>query len=207
MLRTVGAAAAGVAVGSLAFAKPAGATDGNAITIGNAVQDAQSPTLLIVDGPDYSATPLVGAFHVTDDVTQTNANMAFSCISAIATGDPMTIAFAGAGSSVGAKFDGPVPLKLTDSTNSAAPTSASGTEGQFKQVNGDLWFCVKSETGAGNVRCGVACPASRLRVDSWRSIRLAPTTHARPATPRPASWRRTPTESSRSKTRTTVRAA
>jgi hypothetical protein len=149
LFRTVGAAAAGVAVGSLAFAKPAGAADGGNIIIGNAVQTAQSPTLLITTA-GYSADPLVGVFHVTDDATSTDANVAFSCISAIATGTRQSVAFAGAGSNVGAKFDGPVPLKLTDSTNSSAPTSASGSEGQFKQVNGDLWFCVKSETGGGN---------------------------------------------------------
>lgn len=149
LFRTVGAAAAGVAVGSLAFAKPAGATDGNSVVIGDAAQTAQSPTAIVTSG-SYSASPLVGAFHVTDDISQTNTNVALSCISAIATGDNHTIAFAGAGSNVGAKFDGPIPLKLTDSTNSGAPTSASGNAGQFKVVNGDLWFCVKTETGSSN---------------------------------------------------------
>ena len=143
MLRTVGTAAAGVAVGSLAFAKSAGAADGAFIVIGSNTNTADTPTSL-VNTAGYSATPQIGMFHVSDDLSKVNINLAASCISAVATGDPFLVAVSGASSSVGAKFDGPVPLKLTDSTGSAAPTTASGTLGQFKVVNGDLWFCSRS---------------------------------------------------------------
>src|SRR5688500_7623193 len=56
MLRTFGAAAAGVAVGSLAFAKPAGAADGANIVIGSQVNTADTPTLLSHNS-GYSAVP------------------------------------------------------------------------------------------------------------------------------------------------------
>lgn len=147
MLRTVGAAAAGVAVGSLAFAKPAGANDGANIVIGLQTNTADTPTLLSSNG-GYTSNPQVGMFHVTDDTSKVNINLAASCISAVATGAPFFAAFSGASSSIGAKFDGPVPLKLTDSTGSAAPTAASGNVGQFKVVNGDLWFCSRTASGA-----------------------------------------------------------
>jgi hypothetical protein len=173
MLRTVGAAAAGVAVGSLAFAKPAGAADGGNIVIGNSTQTAQSPTLLVTSA-GYSASPSVGVFHVTDDGSQESINLGLSCISAIATGTRQTVAFAGTGSTVGAKFDGPVPLKLTDSTGSAAPTSSSGTVGQFKVTNGDLWFCAKSETASNNDAVwrrltGVAVAGGFVAIDPARA--------------------------------------
>ena len=64
MLRTAAAAAAGVAAGGLAFAKPAAATDGNNVVIGNSTQTVNSPTVLVRDS--YSASPLVGTFHVTE---------------------------------------------------------------------------------------------------------------------------------------------
>ena len=175
LFRTVGAAAAGVAVGSLAFAKPAGATDGNAIIIGNAAQTAESPTALVRNSVGYTATPSVGVFHVTDDISNIGGGLGLaSCISAIATGSGSSVAFAGGGSTIGAKLDGPVPLKLTDSTNSAAPTSAAGTVGQFKQVDGDLWFCSKSETGAGNDAVwrrltGVAVAGGFVAIDPARA--------------------------------------
>ncbi|MEO8698156.1 MAG: hypothetical protein ABI658_31980 [Acidimicrobiales bacterium] len=172
MLRTVGAAAAGVAVGSLAFAKPAGAIDGNSIVIGS-TNTADSSTLLVTNS-GYSASPLVGAFHVTDSAGSTDLNMSLSCISAIASGARQSIAFVGAGANVGAKFDGPVPLKLTDSTGSAAPTSSSGTVGQFKVTNGDLWFCAKSETGSSNDAVwrrltGVAVAGGFVAIDPARA--------------------------------------
>lgn len=148
MLRSLGAAAVGAAAGGLAFARPAAATDGNSIVIGNSTQTANSPTLLIMDDT-YSASPLVGLFHVTDDAAATDANVAFtSCITAAATGAGMVTAFAGQGSSYGAKLDAPVPLKLLDSGATATITT-SGYTGQFKVIDGNLWFCV-DHTGLGN---------------------------------------------------------
>ncbi|MEO5837445.1 MAG: hypothetical protein ABIQ73_29445 [Acidimicrobiales bacterium] len=171
MLRTVGAAAAGVAVGSLAFAKPAGATDGQPVLIGNAVQTGESRTVLIRNSSGYSATPTVGVFHATDDISNTGQGLGFSsCISAIANGT--SVAFAGGGSSIGAKLDGPVPLKLSDSTDSGAPTSASGTVGQFKVVNGDLWFCSKtasSNDAAWRRLSGVAVAGGFVAIDPARA--------------------------------------
>ena len=66
----------------------------------------------------------------------------------MASGSPLSIGLLGAGSGVGAKLDGPVPLKLTDSSSSTV-NFGSGSTGQFKQVSGDLWFCV---TGSGSDR-------------------------------------------------------
>jgi hypothetical protein len=173
MLRTVGAAAAGVAVGSLAFAKPAGATDGNSIVIGNAAQTAESPTALIRNSVGYSATPAVGTFHVTDNISQTGVGLGIvSCITAVASGNGSTVAFAGTGSAYGAKLDGPVPLKLTDSTDSAAPTSAAGFAGEFKVVNGDLWFCsrtVDSNDAIWRRLSGVAVAGGFVALDPTRA--------------------------------------
>lgn len=145
MLQTAAAAAAGVAAGGLAFAKPAAAADGDNIVIGNATQTANSPTAL-VRGSTYSTPESFGIFHVTDDPSQEGPNAIASCISAIASGNNgSTIAFFGAGSDIGAKLDGPVPLKIGDSTESPAPTAASGTAGQFKFVGGDLWYCTRTK--------------------------------------------------------------
>jgi hypothetical protein len=92
----------------------------------------------------YTASPTVGIFHVTTNSTTNSSdlNAAFSCISAFADGtDAAGIAFYGVGDDIGAKLNAPVPLKLIDSQNSPPPTSASGTRGMIRQVQGDLWFC------------------------------------------------------------------
>lgn len=153
MLRALGAAGAGAAVGSLALARPASAADGGLIVIG-AQNTSDTPTILTTN-PGYAANPeQVGAFHVTNDVTQSNPNLIASCISAIATGagsgGGQTIAFAGAGSQIGAKLDGPTPLKLSDSTSAGAPTADAGTVGQFRVDGGNLWYCVKSKPILGS---------------------------------------------------------
>lgn len=148
-LRAIGTVAAGATVGTLAFAQPASALDGESIVLGSTSNDGDSPTL-ISSNSGFTASPSVGILHVTNDTGTDNANFATSCISAIATGvggGAHTVAFAGSGSTVGAKLDGPVPLKLSDSTNSPAPTSASGILGQFKLDDGDLWFCTTGTLG------------------------------------------------------------
>ena len=148
-LRAIGTVAAGATVGTLAFAQPASALDGESIVLGSTSNDGDSPTL-VSSNYGWTATPNVGILHVTNDTTEENANFIASCVSAIATGSgggAQTVAFAGSGSTVGAKLDGPVPLKLSDSTNSPAPTSASGILGQFKLDDGDLWFCTSGTLG------------------------------------------------------------
>ena len=148
-LRAIGTVAAGATVGTLAFAQPASALDGESIVLGSTSNDGDSPTL-VSSNSGWTATPNVGILHVTNDTTEENANFIASCVSAIATGSgggAQTVAFAGSGSTVGAKLDGPVPLKLSDSTNSPAPTSASGILGQFKLDDGDLWFCTSGTLG------------------------------------------------------------
>ncbi|MDO8363473.1 MAG: hypothetical protein Q7V88_11300 [Actinomycetota bacterium] len=144
MLRGLGAAAVGAAAGGLAFAHPAAATDGGNIIIGNATQTSTSPTAL-VPTTGWGSSPLTGAFTVTNDASFTSVNAALSCITAYADSNQdsgHTIGLFGASKAgIGAKLDGPVPLKLTDNTNSGAPTQTSGTNGQFKVDDGDLWYC------------------------------------------------------------------
>jgi len=155
MLRGLGAAAAGAAVGGLAFARPAGAIDGGSIQIGNATQTAESPTMLVLGTASWSLSPFVGGFTVSDDPGFTNANAGLSCIAAYAdSGGPgadHTIGlWASSTTGVGAKLDGPVPLKLTSSETTL--NQASGTPGMFRAINGatdagdtDLWFCVDDD--------------------------------------------------------------
>ncbi|MDP2290406.1 MAG: hypothetical protein Q8M22_04415 [Actinomycetota bacterium] len=150
MLRGIGAAAAGAAVGGLAFARPAAAAPIDMFT--ESSHTAQAPTE-IVTGNSYSASlggDFMGAFSVTTDPDFTNINAALSCISAYADsslGGGQTIGlFSASTAGIGAKLDGPVPLKLTDNTNSGPPTQSAGDTGQFKVDDGDLWFCV-TDTG------------------------------------------------------------
>ncbi len=153
MLKGLGAAAAGAAVGGLAFARPAAATDGGNVVIGNSAQTATSPTW-IVPTTGWSSSPFSGAFTVSNEPGFTNINASLSCIAAYAdstqaSGHNIGV-FAASKAGVGAKLDGPVPLKLTDSTNSAAPSQSAGSIGQFKVTNGDLWFCVNDSTAANS---------------------------------------------------------
>ncbi|HQZ36406.1 MAG TPA: hypothetical protein PK020_18410 [Ilumatobacteraceae bacterium] len=152
MLRGIGVAAVGAAAGGLAFARPAAATDGGSIVIGDSSQTGTSPTVL-VPATGWSSTPLTGAFTVSNDASFTNINAALSCIAAYAdsskpSGHTIGL-FAASKSGVGAKLDGPVPLKLTDSSLAGAPLQTTGTQGRFQVDNGDLWFCVNS---AGSAR-------------------------------------------------------
>ncbi|MEL6890371.1 MAG: hypothetical protein AAFP84_02140 [Actinomycetota bacterium] len=151
MLRALGAASAGAAVGGLALARPVSAADGDDLNVGQ-TNESSSPTILELGGTgSYSASEFVGGLHVTNDLSQTNFGTVGSCITALAnssTTGGFTTAFMGSGSSFGAKLDAPVPLKLSDSTNSGPPTSASGTRGQFKVDGGDLYYCVKSAPSA-----------------------------------------------------------
>lgn len=149
MLRNVGAAAVGAAATGLAFARPAAAADGNSIIIGNAIQTSQSPTML-VPSTGWDLDPLVGAFSVSNDSSFSNINAALSCISAYAdSSQPSghTIALFGASTTgIGAKLDGPVPLKLTDASNSGPPVQNQGSNGQFRVNDGDLWWCANEDS-------------------------------------------------------------
>ncbi len=154
MLRGIGVAAVGAAAGGLAFARPAAATDGNGIIIGDSAQTGTSPTVLIPT-TGWSSAPLTGAFTVSNDAGFTNINAAVSCIAAYAdstkpSGHNIGL-FAASKGGVGAKLDGPIPLKLTDSTNAGAPNQAAGQKGRFQVDNGDLWFCV-TDTGSARWR-------------------------------------------------------
>lgn len=152
MLRVLGGAAAGAAVGSVALARGASADDGDNLVIGQA-NTSSSPTWLETTAP-YDATPAVGAFHVTNDDGVSDAESTSACISAIATGTgggAQDTAFWGWASAVTARFDGPVPLELADRSGSGAP-NGEGAAGQFKVADGDLWFCVSSDTGSGDAQ-------------------------------------------------------
>jgi len=147
MLRGLGVAAAGAAVGGLAFARPAAAVATN-IQSESSLNTA-APTRLIPGGggswTSSISSKFTGAFTVTDDASFTNINAALSCVTAYAdsslTGGHSIGLFGMSKSGIGAKLDGPVPLKLTDNSNFGPPVQNSGTNGQFKVDNGDLWFC------------------------------------------------------------------
>lgn len=151
MLRVLGTAAAGAAVGSVALSRTASAADGDALTLGEA-NDASTPTWVSTNS-GFAGPPDVGAFHVTNDASASadDADITSSCISAIGTGangGGQDMAFWGWGAAVAAKFDGPVPLQLADRSESAP--NGDGEAGQFKMVDGELWFCVSSDNGNGD---------------------------------------------------------
>lgn len=150
MLRSLGLGAAGAAVGGLALSQPAAAADPNDLVL-NTANGTTVPTGIFTEA-GYTANPQIGAFHVTNDQTKTDPTAALSCISAIATGvdgGAQRIALFGSGLAVGAKLDGPTPLKLTDSTNSTVP-STSAYPGEFQVDDGDLWFCTDSDILGGD---------------------------------------------------------
>lgn len=144
MLRALGAAGAGAAVGGLAFAKPTSAADPNDVVKG-AQNNVTNPTR-IVPTAAYTPTPPVGGFHVTNDPSVENIQVAGSCISAVADQSKdggWSTAFAAKSSTYGAKLDAPTPLKLLDTSNSGPP-GTNGYPGQFKVSGGSLYFCVKA---------------------------------------------------------------
>ncbi len=66
--KALGAAAVGAAAGSIAFAAPAGATDGGNVVIGNDTQSAESPTVLRVENGTTWTNPadVFGGLGITD---------------------------------------------------------------------------------------------------------------------------------------------
>jgi hypothetical protein len=188
MLKVLGTAAAGAAVGSVALSRTAAAADGDPVTLG-AANNSSSPTWIETNSP-WTATPGVGALHVTNDdgVNPVDPDITSSLISAIGTGDNgggQDIAFWGWGAAIAAKFDGPVPLQLLD--RSGSELSGEGEAGQFKVVDGELWFCVQSEDGTDDAQwrrltgpneAGSFTPITPTRVyDSRRD--MAPTATGR----------------------------
>ena len=154
MLRGLGAAAVGAAAGGLAFAHPAAATDGGNIIIGNIVQTAESPTMLTAAPGSWNDQ---GAFTVTNDATLGGS------LAGLAASKSMITAYADSAqdskhhigmlaistTGVGAKLDGPVPLKLSDASGAGAPNQAGLDDlvGSFRVNAGDLWFCVANSGG------------------------------------------------------------
>ena len=148
MLRGLGAAAVGAAAGGLAFAHPAAATDGGSIIIGDQTQTVQSPTSITATGAGFASAPFQSAFTVTNDASYSNTTSAFSMITAYADGGQTSGQYIGllaaSKTGIGAKLDGPTPLKLTDNTLAGAPDQANGLAGMFRVDNGDLWYCVSA---------------------------------------------------------------
>jgi hypothetical protein len=150
MLRGLGAAAVGAAAGGLAFARPAAAAPTDVFT--ETIHTALAPTEIVISSTWSSVLggDFIGALTVTTDPDFTNLNAGISCIAAYADsakGGGQNIGLFGASKAgVGAKLDGPVPLKLTDNGNSGPPTQNVGTNGQFKVDNGDLWFCANEDS-------------------------------------------------------------
>lgn len=143
MLRLAGGAAVGAVAGGLAFgAQPASA----ASTIASAVEKGidnpvSSPTILSGSSFTNGSTGK-GILHITDDNSVTNTNAVQAGITVSANDVRISTGLAVVAADYGAKLDSPVPLKLMDSSSSAAPTNASGYKGQFKVVGSDLWYAV-----------------------------------------------------------------
>lgn len=149
MLKGLGAAAVGAAAGGLAFARPAAAAPTDMFT--ETSHNVVAPTRLVpITGYSSNLTgELIGAFTVTNDPDFTSFNAALSCITAFAdsskpSGHSIGLVAASA-SGIGAKLDGPVPLKLTDNFSDGAPSQSAGTRGQFRVENGNLWYCAVSD--------------------------------------------------------------
>jgi hypothetical protein len=139
MLRGVGAAVVGAA-GGLALARPAAAADGDTLQAGE-TRISNSNTRLVADS--YGNVDNVGMFHLTDDVSVTDASTTTSILSIVAANNEgFNTGISAKGTGIGARLDGPIPLQLADATASGAPDQATGTQGQFRVDNGDLWFCV-----------------------------------------------------------------
>ena len=164
MLRGLGAAAAGAAVGGLAFARPASAAPDLS---GNADNVMTNPTTMVrgpayvVGGRDY------GLLHLTDDLAQSDSQITTSALTIAATGTRLDVGAKISGSATGVKLSGPVPLKLNTSN---APSQSIGSRGQFIHNNGDLWFCVSASgtnrwrriTGAAGAGGFVAITPTRV---------------------------------------------
>ena len=140
MLRGLGTAAIGAAVGGLAVARPAAATDGDTLQAGE-TRFSNSNTQLIATA--YANTDNVGMFHLSDDASLTDSSTIGSILTIVAANNQgFGTAISAKGTSVGARLDGPIPLQLADVSASGAPDQTTGTAGQFRVDNGDLWFCV-----------------------------------------------------------------
>lgn len=128
------------------MARPAAATDGDTLQAGE-TRVSNSNTRLVAD--TYTSVENVGMLHLTDDVSVTDASTIASILTVVAANNEgFNTAIAAKGTMIGARLDGPVPLQLTDASASGAPDQTTGTLGQFKVDNGDLWFCVASSGSA-----------------------------------------------------------
>jgi hypothetical protein len=152
MIRNVTIAAAAAAVGGAALAsQEASADTGDPLLVGTSTTGT-SPTALTAEvGYDGSSTG-TGALHVTNDAGATlDPSVETVAISAVVdeTGPgSLGTAFYGAATSTGAVLDAPVPLQLLDSTSTTAPDLTVGTAGQFRVVDGSLWYCAQSDSGS-----------------------------------------------------------
>jgi hypothetical protein len=166
MLRGLGAAAIGAAAGGLAFARPAAATDGAGLVIGNTTQTATTPTwLLAASGYDPVPSHDTGALHVSNTAAANRFEGRNALISAIADGDvadpefltgffaAATTATPASVTTTGAILDGTVPLKLMDSSSAGVPPNDNGYAGQFRVNGSDLFYCV--HTGDSDVNPAV----------------------------------------------------
>ena len=152
MLRLAGGAAVGAVAGGLAFgAQPANAAGLLADKVEKGIDNpVNSPTIL--NGAGFTSSGGRGILHITDDNTITNASAINAGITVSANDVKIGTGLAVVASDYGAKLDSPIPLKLMDSSSSAAPTVASGYKGQFKVVGSDLWYAVAGNIGVNSAR-------------------------------------------------------
>ncbi len=152
MLRLAGGAAVGAVAGGLAFgAQPASAAGLLADKVEKGIDNAvTSPTIL--SGVGFATTGGRGILHITDDNSITNTNSILAGITVSANDVKISTGLAVYASDYGAKLDSPIPLKLMDSSSSAAPTVASGYKGQFKVVGSDLWYAVAGSLTSNSAR-------------------------------------------------------
>ena len=152
MLRLAGGAAVGAVAGGLAFgAQPASAAGLLADKVEKGIDNAvTSPTIL--SGAGFTPVDGKGILHITDDISVTNTNSILAGITISANDVKISTGLAVYASDYGAKLDSPIPLKLMDSSSSAAPTVASGYKGQFKVVGSDLWYAVAGSLTSNSAR-------------------------------------------------------
>ena len=152
MLRLAGGAAVGAVAGGLAFgAQPASAAGLLADKVEKGIDNAvTSPTIL--SGAGFTPVDGKGILHITDDNSVINTNSILAGITISANDVKISTGLAVYASDYGAKLDSPIPLKLMDSSSSAAPTVASGYKGQFKVVGSDLWYAVAGSLAINSAR-------------------------------------------------------
>jgi hypothetical protein len=173
--KALGAAAVGAAAGSLALAAPAGALDGQGVTIGNDAQTAESPTVLrVTNGTGWVNASVFGGLGLSDVATANLPSPGEGVAENAAVfglTDASAFSYGVAGVSIapeatGGAFYAPLTGLLGVSTDPTAgvgayfagaegnvqldigaldPGAATGETGLVRAADDVLWYCVSAE--------------------------------------------------------------